>query len=152
MTLLLVVDASVVRSAGETEHPMSSSCRNCLEAIRRICHRVAITPSIREEWNNHMSRFSRKWRRSMAARRKPLQPVTPAEIVLDNTGLSEGDQEVIEKDRCLLEAAFSADHVIVTRDNALRLALSRTAEGAKLAARITWINPVTDGVAALENL
>lgn len=152
MSRLLVVDASVVRSAGESEHPVSSSCRNCLEAIRHICHRVAVTPPIQVEWNNHMSRFSRKWRRSMAARRKPLQPVTGVEIALDSAGLCEGDRQAIEKDRCLLEAAFAADHVIVTRDNALRSALSKTPKGTKLMARITWINPVTDGVTALENL
>lgn len=152
MTRLLVVDASVVRSAGETEHPMSSSCRNCLEAIRRICHRVAVTPAIREEWNKHMSRFSRKWRRSMAARRKPLQTVTSADIVLDSAGLCEEDQKVIEKDRCLLEAAFSADHVIVTRDDALRSALAKTPQGTQILAAITWINPVSDGVGKLENL
>ena len=131
---------------------MSSSCRNCLEAIRRICHRVAVTPVIGEEWDRHMSRFSRKWRRSMAARRKPLQPVPAAALALETEGLSEKDAQAIEKDRCLLEAAFSADRIIVTRDDALRSALSRTPKGTKLVSTITWINPVTDGVAALEHL
>lgn len=149
---LLVVDASVVRSAGETQHPMSSSCRNCLEAIRRICHRVAATPAIREEWKNHMSRFSRKWLRSMAARRKPLQSVAATPIDLDVAGLSKGDQEAIEKDRGLLEAAFSADRVIVTRDDALCSVLVKTPQGRKIKDAITWINPLADGVAELEKL
>jgi rRNA-processing protein FCF1 len=151
-TQLLVVDASVVQSAGETEHPVSSSCRNCLEAIRIICHRVAVTPTIMGEWNRHMSRYSRKWRVSMAARKKPLQPVPDAKIVLDDLGLSEEDQQTIKKDSCLLQAAFSADRIIVTRDNALRLVLSKTPQGERLLQAITWIDPVVDGVAVLENL
>lgn len=151
-THLLVVDASVVQSAGETEHPVSSACRNCLLAIRDICHRVAVTDPIREEWNNHMSRFSWKWRRSMAARRKPLQVVNPTQVDLDTSSLSDKERVAVEKDRCLLEAALSADCVIVTRDDALRIALAKTQQGMQLLATITWINPVTDGVAALENL
>lgn len=152
MTRLLVVDASVVQSAGETEHPVSSSCRECLEAIRHICHRVALTPDMWKEWDRHMSRFSRKWRRSMAARRKPLQTVVAADIVLDKTELSERDQKAIEKDWCLLEAASSADRVIITRDDALRSALSKTTEGMRLRESFKWINPVTDGATALQNL
>ncbi|HRZ12203.1 MAG TPA: hypothetical protein P5567_07085 [Kiritimatiellia bacterium] len=76
-----------------------------------------------------MSKFSRKWLRSMSARRKPLQVVNPASIELDSAGLTEGDQGAIEKDRCLLESALSADHVIITRDKALRIALSKTSHG-----------------------
>ena len=45
---LVVVDASVVGSAGETDHPVSSSCRSCLEEIRLICHRVVLTAALRE--------------------------------------------------------------------------------------------------------
>ena len=152
MTRLLVVDASIVQSAGETEHPVSSSCRNCLEAIRRICHRVAVTPDIRDEWDRHMSRFSRKWRRSMAARRKPLQVVNPTEVDLDTSSLSDKERVAVEKDRCLLEAALSADCVIVTRDDAFRNALAKTPQGVDLLTRITWINPVFGGVNALQGL
>lgn len=88
----------------------------------------------------------------MAARRKPLEMVSPISSNLDTTGLSELEQRAIEKDRCLLEAAFASDGVIVTRDDAFRVALSKTPQGANLLKKITWINPVTDGVAALEEL
>jgi hypothetical protein len=149
---LLVVDASVVRAAGDTEHEVSTACRSSLEAIRHICHRVAVTPEIRDEWDRHMSRFSRKWRRSMAARRKPLQPVTATDLVLDMAGLSENECVAIEKDRCLLEAAVSADRIIVTLDDALRSILAKTPQNAQLLASITWVNPVKDGAEALERL
>jgi hypothetical protein len=151
-TRLLVVDASVARSAGETEHPVSSACRACLEAILLICHRVAVTPAIRDEWDRHMSRFSRKWRRSMAARRKPLETVATAAVPIEVTAYSSPAREQIEKDACLLEAAIAADRIIVTRDDSLRLALSRRPDGTALVQSIKWINPVTDGARSLEAL
>lgn len=88
----------------------------------------------------------------MAARRKPLQMVNPTEVDLDTSSLSDKERVLVEKDQCLLEAALSADCVIVTRDDALRIALAKTKQGMQLLATITWINPVTDGVAALERL
>lgn len=148
----LVIDASVVRSAGETEHPVSAACRECLQAVHRICHRVVLTREMKEEWDRHSSRFTRKWRRSMAARKKPIQVVDPSEVSMNVKGLSEADQQAIQKDRCLLEAAFSADRVIVTRDDSLRKALARTPQGRQRLKAIIWINPVSDGVRALERL
>ena len=152
MTRLLVVDSSVIRSAGETDHRVSSSCRACLEKIRLICHRVATTADLQDEWRRHMSRFSRKWRRSMCARKKPLQVINPTCVPLDGIGLTEGDQRAIEKDRCLLEAALSADRVIVTRDRSLQVALAKTRRGKHVMEQITWIDPVDDGAAAIEGL
>ena len=149
---LLVIDASVARSAGETEHPVSSTCREFLLAVRTICHRVALTTEMNEEWSRHMSKFTRKWRVSMAARRKPIQVVNPSELSVSVKGLSEADRRAIQKDQCLLEAAFSADRVIVTRDDSLRQVLARMPQGQQWLEMITWINPVSDGIAALKRL
>jgi hypothetical protein len=149
---LLVVDASVAQSAGETEHPVSSACRKCLEAIRLICHRVVVTPDIQEEWDRHMSRFTRKWRRSMAARRKPVRCLDPANVSLDLDGYATSARSAIEKDLRLLQAALAADRVIVTRDESLRVALEGRPDGAALAGTIKWINPVTDDLQVLRSL
>jgi len=149
---LLVVDASVVHSAGKTDHPVSSSCRNCLEAILHICHKVAVTPAILEEWNRHMSRFARKWRLSMAARKKPLQSVEPANVPIDLSAYTGSKRAQIEKDLCLLEAALGADKIILTRDDSLKKALEQGSDGKALLKSIKWINPLADGAAALEAL
>jgi len=149
---LLVVDASVARSAGESENLVSSSCRECLEAIRLICHRVAMTPDIQEEWDRHMSRFTRKWRRSMAARRKAIRRVDPASIPLNLDAYSASAKSAIEKDLHLLQAALAADRVIVTRDDSLRAALDGRPDGVALAGTIKWINPITDDLEVLNSL
>ena len=149
---LLVVDASVVHSAGETDHPVSSSCRNCLDAILNICHKVAVTPAILEEWNRHTRRFARKWRRSMAARKKPLQSVAPASVRINLSAYTGSARAQIEKDMCLLEAALGAEKIIVTRDDSLKKALAQRPDGKALLKSIKWINPLADGAAALEAL
>lgn len=149
---LLVIDACVARSAGETEHPVSKACRECLLEVLRICHRVAVTEPILNEWNKHMSRFSRKWRCSMAARKKPLKSISPKSVDIVMSGLSSKQIEAVEKDRCLIEAAMAADHVIVTRDNALRDILSKSLYNEKFLNKIKWIDPVADGIDALKAL
>jgi hypothetical protein len=149
---LLVVDASVVRAAGETEHPVSKACRDCLTAIRDICHRVAVTPELHEELRRHMSRFSRKWRISMAARRKPLVAIEPATVSIDLTACTATDRDAIEKDLHLLGAARAADSVVVTLDTSLKSALAGQPDGRALLQSLVWIDPVADGVAALEAL
>ena len=139
---LLVIDASVMQSAGETDHPVSSACRKALLAVLEICHRVATTERMRSEWEEHMSRFSRKWLRSMAAHRKSPQNLNPPQIRLDTTGLSNGDCAAIEKDLHVIAAALSADRIVITRDEAIRVTLGKTHQGANLVKSIYWINPI----------
>jgi hypothetical protein len=91
-------------------------------------------------------------RREVRAGRKPLERITPQTLALNTEGLSEGDLRAIEKDRHLLEAAVAADRIIVTRDEALRVALERSSGNARLLASITWVNPVDGEIRALESL
>lgn len=149
---LLVIDASVMRSAGETEHPVSSACREALGVILRVCHRVAMTDAIRDEWKSHMSRFARKWLCQMAARRKPSERVNPADVTVDVAEWSDPDRRVVEKDLRLIEAALSSDRIIMTRDDVFQRTLAKTRKGTQLLKSITWVNPVLDGSAKLENL
>ena len=148
---LVVVDTSVVRAAGETNHPVSSACRGCLKAILTICHRVAQTDPVREEWTRHMSKFSRKWKTAMVARRK-LPTVTPAPLSLRWEAYSDTAKAAIEKDRGLIEAALVTDCIIITLDGCLQDALKERPDGQELLRRIQWINPRNNGVAVIQKL
>src|SRR5262249_6151330 len=66
----LVVDASVARSAGTTENPTSQLCRQFLDAMLTICHKVVMTDDIDKEWRKHGSRYSMSWLAAMQSRRK----------------------------------------------------------------------------------
>ena len=149
---LLVIDTSIICSASETEHAVSSACRKALKAVLDICHRVALTDPIGEEWRTHTGRYARKWRLSMEGRKKVKRIVNPRPVTIDMRGLPDDDRQAIEKDLCLIEAALSADGMIVTRDETLRRILDKTPKGRKIAASITWINPVTDGIEVFERL
>jgi hypothetical protein len=151
---LLVVDASVAQSAGETEHPVSSCCRDSLFAILTICHRVVITEAIQDEWNRHMSRFTRKWLTSMWARKKvhPCEGVPLSHVDEACDGLSAAEQDGLRKDLCLVEAACAADGIIVTRDEVIQAIWDKCHDRLGVPKPITWINPIIDGVPALERL
>jgi len=153
-SILLVVDASVARSAGETEHPVSSCCRSVLVSIRDICHRVIMTEAIQEEWHHHASNFTRRWLVSMYARRKVHRCEGMHLSHLDQAceGLSAGEQDGLRKDLCLVEAACAGDGIIVTRDDAIRGIWHKCHDRLVLAKPVKWINPVTDGIQPLECL
>jgi hypothetical protein len=151
-SLVLVVDASVLRSAGETEHPVSKACRDALENMLTICHRTVLTPALSEERKRHASRFSRKWLRAMTARRKVVRSDVVPSVAVDTDALSEPEREALDKDRCLLDAAVGTDRVIVTRDSGLQDILAKTRKGKRLLEDIRWLNPVDDGGQALATL
>lgn len=151
---LLVVDASVARSAGETEHPVSSCCREALLSIREICHRLVMTEAIREEWRRHASRFTNKWLVSMYAKKKVRRCEGLQLSHVDDAydALSDTEQDGLRKDLCLIEAACQGDGVVVTRDDAIQGIWLKCHERFALPKSIQWINPLTDGVQALERL
>ena len=67
----LVVDASVARAAGDPpNNPCSEICRDCLVQIRDSKHNICMTPEIQKEWDDHASRFSRKWQANMIAKKQ----------------------------------------------------------------------------------
>jgi hypothetical protein len=151
---LLVVDACVARSAGETEHPVSSCCRNSLLAILTICHRIVMTEAVQNEWNRHMSRFTRKWFSSMVAKKKVhrCEGVEVSHVDEACDGLSVTEQDGLRKDLCLVEAACAGDGIVITRDDVVQEIWQKCHNRLRVAKPITWINPVTDGVQALEYL
>jgi len=72
ISILLVIDASVARAAG-TENATSPTAQACcafLKAVLEICHRMVMTPEIKKEWDKHESRFAKKWRSTMIAKKK----------------------------------------------------------------------------------
>jgi hypothetical protein len=151
---LLVVDASVARSAGETENPMSSRCREALLSILKICHRIIMTEAIREEWHEHARTSARKWLVRMYARKKVhwCEGMQLSHVDEACEELSAGEQDGLRKDLCLVEGACARDGIIVTRDDAIVVIWGKCHHRFRLAKPIQWVNPLTDGVQALERL
>ncbi len=146
----LVVDASVAKAAGETNHPVSSACRETLMAILEVCHRVVMTQSLQAEWNNHASYISKKWLSSMTAKKKVirLKEADLTQIKIDSTGLTVVEKEAIEKDRHLVQGAAAYDGIIITLDKKI----IKNKDRFQSPKPIRWINPETDGYSCIGTL
>jgi len=143
---VLVIDASIARAAGDVSmHPTSRSCREFLQAVLDLCHRMAMTAPIQEEWNKHQSRFARRWRTSMMARKKLEMVEVPSHHSLEKrVKLAVADIRVvaiIEKDRHLIEAALAADQRVASLDDEVRKHLQDHRSELPEVASICWVNP-----------
>ena len=141
----IVVDASIARSAGMTQHPVSRSCREFLESFLKICHRVVMTSEVREEWRKHRSRFSASWLASMTARKKVevCNPnIDPAMAdKLKQARLTEKKEVAIQKDARLLEAALATDSAVASLDEEVRSLLRGISRQWGRIRPIVWVNP-----------
>ncbi len=157
----LVVDASVARSAGSEDatNPVSQNCRNFLEAVRSISHRIVMTPDIKEEWNKHQSIFASRWRSSMVAKKKL---VYYGEIVVDDRLWSKvedstefnNQREAMIKDIRLIEAALVTDKIVISLDDKVRKLFAKVAVEVTDLKDIVWVNPAKaeeNAIAWLEN-
>lgn len=146
---VLVIDASIARSAGppHSNHPTSSNCRNFLENVLVICHRIAMTPEIRREWDEHQSRFAREWLRRMIAKRKlcPLKNLVSDKrlwTTLENIAQTDQQRAQIVKDIHLLEAALASDKIVISLDeNTAHKFFDKAAQTIIELQKITWVNP-----------
>lgn len=146
----LVIDASVVRSAGpETATvPQSKRCRDFLKTTLSAGHRAVVTPAIQAEWDKHQSGFARQWRTTMVARKRLLFLDVPEDAVmrgqLEAAATKERDRRAMLKDALLVEAAQATDRTVASLDGAVRglfLAASSKVRGLKT---IVWVDPGDD--------
>jgi hypothetical protein len=143
---VLVIDASIAHAAGDVSmHPTSRSCREFLQAVRDLGHRMAMTDPICEEWNKHQSRFARQWRTSMMARKK-VEPVeVPPHLSLERRiKLTVGGKRavaIIQKDRRLIEAALATDERVASLDDEVRNCLRHHCSKLPEVTLICWVNP-----------
>lgn len=143
----LVIDADVAQASGSetTTHPTAMRCRDFLNTVLSLSHRVVMTEKISDEWRRHASRFARRWRVSMDARRR-VDRVNPPENenlrsnILGTAG-SETQSENIEKDFHLLQAALTTNQTIISRDETIRHLFSRASQQIGEIRRIIWVNP-----------
>ena len=143
----LVIDADVARASGSetATHPRAEHCRDFLSAILSLSYRIVMTEKINNEWKNHRSRFARRWRVSMDARKK-IDRINPPEYAelrdkVTNTASDEDEIEVMQKDFHLLQAAIATDHTIVSLDETVRGLFAHASQQVGEIRNIIWVNP-----------
>jgi len=153
-SMALVIDASVLQSAGETEHPVSSACREFLERVQRARLAVISTPELKEERNRHRSRYSSRWFSKMAATKRMVYVADPTDPTL-RRHLSEcaeqrsenPEQEAnlagaLTKDACLVEASNACDKApISSLDDRMRDHPRACAPWVPEVRHVVWVNP-----------
>ncbi|MEQ8753220.1 MAG: hypothetical protein RID09_06840 [Coleofasciculus sp. G1-WW12-02] len=144
----LVIDASVARSSGgeDATYPTSVHCRDFLQAVLDICHKVVMTPDIKEEWDKHQSIFALRWRRRMVAKGKFVFLDVPLDKELwdkiDQIAATNRQRAEMFKDLRLLEAAIATDKIVISLDdNTARTFFSQAAVEINTLKEIVWVNP-----------
>jgi len=141
----LVVDASVARSAGITDHPTSIHCRSFLTVFKEQGLLIVMSPEIRAEWEKHRSNFSYKWLAQMKARRRIVDVGNVKDDLLreriDKTSDKEKGRRAMEKDCLLLEAALKSDHRVASLDETVRNLFHHAAKTVREIRSIVWVNP-----------
>ena len=151
-----VIDASIARAAGgfESLHPVGIQCRDFLQKIRGVCHRMAWNGAIKAEWDRHQSNFTKTWFVSMFNLGK-IRKVADApradfrEAVVDHSP-SEGSTKAMLKDAHLIEAALETDRRIASLDEVARGHFSRLSGAHEDLSSIHWTNPASEQDGCLE--
>jgi hypothetical protein len=135
----LVVDASL---AGRGSHETREVLRVILEETR---HAAAFDPKLAEEWSDHETLFSYRWRASMRSRRRivTLQDLSalPWEKRLKRLNLRPTQRAALEKDLHLIRAAVATDETILSRDRKALALFCQACTGLVDLGRIIWANP-----------
>ena len=153
---VLIIDCGIAHAAGpeDAKHPTSKHCRDFLLAVRSICHRIGMSESVAAEWKRHRSGFSRRWLRSMEAKKKvirlPSSEVALLRGSLDQSATSDNGRDAMAKDAHLLEAALGADQRIASLDETVRALFSDAATNVRQLRGIIWINPDTEFEASMD--
>ena len=144
----LIIDADVAGASGSKTPPgpTAKHCRDFLNTVLSLSHRVVMTAKIRDEWKRHASPFARRWRVSMDARRKVDRIIEPQEneslcTKIVNTARSERQRENIEKDFHLLQAALATDQTVISLDGTIRRLFGRASLQVGEIRGIIWVNP-----------
>jgi hypothetical protein len=145
----LVIDANIAHSAGNSDVPVSRYSRECLNAVRDHEHVAVFTQQLRQEWGEHASIVSRRWWKSMAARRR-IENAEGAEFVphLDRAcACLEEDRyrEDLRKDFHLVRAALAADHTILSNENNFPGYLSVVSRTVRILCGLYYGNPAIEG-------
>lgn len=138
----------------EASDPTATRCRDFLFAVRGICHRMAWSKAIKDEWDQHQSLFAAQWLGTMMKLEK-LRPVKDEEVEELREAIKEHskDRNVVEnmlKDAHLFEAALATDLRLASWDDNARGHFSRLAVTFTPLRPIMWVDPVTEGEQAVE--
>jgi hypothetical protein len=143
----LVIDASVGGAAGGklATFPTSKNCRDFLLTVRKLRHRIIMTPHLNDEWDRHQSSFAQAWLSSMVSRRRvifvQIAPSNKLRRQIESTAANMDARRTMRKDFHLIEAAMAFDKTVVSLDEEVRSLFGSAARSVIPLSKIVWVNP-----------
>jgi hypothetical protein len=146
---ILVIDTNILVNAAYRNYenfPTSLQCRELLEAIFKICHKVALSPMLKAEWDSHDSLYAKQWRSRMAKRGKIILVDAVERPGIRQKVLARYEQAPVKQADCLkdfhlIEAAIEADRIIISLDSTARDLFAETCDDGDKLAEIMWVHP-----------
>jgi hypothetical protein len=144
----LVIDSDIARAAGTTQHPVSSACREVLENVLEICHKIALSPILKEEWAKHQSKYTSTWLRTMIAKRKfefkQISEDQQLRVKITQHAATAEINEIMQKDIHLIETAQVTEKIVISMDNTVREHFKTVSSQIHELKEISWANPHPD--------
>ncbi|EMP1653193.1 MULTISPECIES: hypothetical protein [Acinetobacter calcoaceticus/baumannii complex] len=149
----LIIDADIMRSAGTSEHPVSSTSRNLLIKIKDEGLVAVYCPTLMQEWKKHRSNYARQWIVAMVSRKKlALVNVNiEAKLFLESLADSKA-KDIALKDAHLVDLAIATDKIIFSNDLNAKDAFSKLLDNRDNFNNIYWLSPKIDMDIILENV
>jgi hypothetical protein len=144
----LVVDANIAQSAGASDVPISLHSRECLNAILDSGHTVIFCEQLLVEWKEHASFLSRRWWKSMVARRR-IERIEGAQFayLLDRACACLAEErwrEALSKDFHLVRTALAGDRTILSNEIEFPRLLAIAAASVHALSMILYGNPAIE--------
>jgi hypothetical protein len=151
-TYCLVIDCSVAHAAGglDSKHPTGIMCRDFLQKVRGICHRMAWTSAIKAEWDRHKSKFATEWLLKMErlGKLRWLESMTHLSDDIKACKVESGIEAALLKDCHLVEAALDSDSRVASLDDTVRKHFSDISVTIEVLKPILWVNPTNESEAS----
>lgn len=141
----LVIDTSIARSAGETDHPTSTNCRQWLDEILNLKCVMVFNAELFAEWGKHESGYARRWRLSMIAKKR-MRTIRDSENIalreaIDGHAPSDNARQEMLHDVHLLELALKADNIISSLNDRDRDRFKAICKHVSEIRQVLWVNP-----------
>ncbi|MFJ5060226.1 hypothetical protein ACIP96_12440 [Streptomyces nigra] len=148
MERTIVVDASIARSSGTTEHPVSKACRDFLQEMYSVGHKAAFDAVLMAEWRKHQSGYALRWFGLMQSRRRVISVKCLAvdkrylaKLVDEANGLTLKEQQAALKDTHLVHCAWVSDGLVTSLDDTVRNIFAFISQNCPRLGGIVWVNP-----------
>ncbi|MEA1229340.1 hypothetical protein ODQ17_08195 [Acinetobacter sp. IRS14] len=137
-----IIDADIMRSAGTSEHPVSSTSRHLLNEIKDGKGVAVYCPTLMQEWKKHRSSYAKQWTVAMISRKKliAVSVNTEAKLFLETLEDSK-NKSITLKDAHLIDLAIATDKIIFSNDLNAKNAFSTLLDNRDNFNNIYWLSP-----------